>query len=154
MFEKKIDSLSEINSVFRPVKGGSKVVIGEGVTFKGEVTNASEVQVDGIADITVKTDNITVGSSGSLKGTIEAENADIWGKIDGDLKISNTLTIQELGSASGKIEYVKLQIKLGGIVTGDLIRNEKIKKFVSRDKDEIKNNDTHSLQDAIDNKKI
>ena len=139
---------SESPSVFRPAKGSSKVIIGEGVTIKGEITDANEVQIDGVADIVIKTDNLTVGSSGNLKGSIETENADIWGKIDGDVKVSNTLTIQELGTASGKIEYSKLQIKLGGEVSGELIRNEKVKKI----RPDMKEDDIirKPLQDALD----
>ena len=131
MFDKKNSTSTheERPSVFRPAKGSSKVIIGEGVTIKGEITNANEVQIDGLADIVIKTDNLTVGSTGNLKGNIETENADIWGKIDGDVKVSNTLTVQELGSASGKIEYSKLQIKLGGEISGELVRNEKVKKI-------------------------
>ena len=149
MIKKKdsiIGSVSEMNSVFRPTKGSSKVVIGEGVTIKGEITNADDVQIDGIADIVLKTDNLTVGSQGNLSGTIEANNADIWGKVDGDLKITNTLTVQELGTVSGKIEYVKLQIKLGGNITGDLIRNENSKKNVIK---ENKEENVNSLQDSV-----
>ena len=147
MFDKKDNHDTSSNSVFRPAKGSSKVIIGEGVTIKGEINNASEVQIDGVADVIIKTDNLTVGSVGSLKGTIETENADVWGKIDGDIKVSNTLTIQDLGAASGKIEYSKLQIKLGGQVTGDLIRNEKVKKI----RPDTKEEDIISkpLQDAL-----
>lgn len=129
MFDKKKDTAQELinekNNVFRPTKGSSKVVIGEGVNIKGEITNAEEVQIDGIADIVLKTENINVGSKGILNGSIEAKNADIWGKVDGDLKVSSTLTIQELGHVSGKIEYSQLQVKLGGNITGELIKNEK-----------------------------
>ena len=150
MFDKKNSTSmsSESPSVFRPAKGSLKVIIGEGVTIKGEITDANEVQIDGVADIVIKIDNLTVGSSGNLKGSIETENADIWGKIDGDVKVSNTLTIQELGTASGKIEYSKLQIKLGGEVSGELIRNEKVKKI----RPDMKEGDItrKPLQDALD----
>ena len=65
MFDKKKDQkndmLNEKNDVFRPSKGSSKVIIGEGVTIKGEITNAEEVQIDGMADIVLKTENINVG---------------------------------------------------------------------------------------------
>jgi cytoskeletal protein CcmA (bactofilin family) len=148
MFEKKDNKAPELSSVFRPAKGSSKVIIGEGVTIKGEITNSNEVQIDGLADVVLKTDNLTVGSTGILKGTIESDNADIWGKIDGDIKVSNTLTVQELGVVSGKIEYSKLQIKLGGEVTGDLMRNEKVKKI----RPELSSNENPAkpLQDALD----
>ena len=148
MFDKKSDTHTESASVFRPAKGSSKVIIGEGVFIKGEITNANEVQIDGVADVVLKTDNLTVGSTGNLKGSIETENADIWGKIDGDVKVSNTLTIQELGNATGKIEYSKLQIKLGGEITGEMIRNEKVKKIRPDVKDE--ENNKKPLQGALD----
>ena len=159
MFDRKKDSINETsdkkNDVFRPTKGSSKVIIGEGVTIKGEITNAEEVQIDGTADIILKTENINVGSNGDLKGTIEATNADIWGKIDGDIKISNTLTVQELGNVSGKIEYSQLQIKLGGSVTGELIKNEKkvSKSSISEGEKNTKEQEaTESLQDVIGKK--
>ena len=129
MFDKKKDLPNETTgdkgNVYRPAQGSSKVVIGEGVNIKGEITNAVEVQIDGTADIVLKTENINVGSKGILNGSIEAKNADIWGKFDGDLKISNTLTVQELGHVSGKIEYSQLQIKLGGNITGELVKIDK-----------------------------
>ena len=113
MFEKKTQGEDRLDSlgVFRPAKGSAKVIIGNGVKLKGEITDADEVQIDGNADITVNTDNLIVGSTGDLKGTIETDNADVWGKINGDVKISGTLTIQEQGSVSGTIEYHNLQIK-------------------------------------------
>ena len=145
--DKKSDTHTESASVFRPAKGSSKVIIGEGVFIKGEITNANEVQIDGTADVVIKTDNLTVGSTGDLKGTIETENADIWGKVDGNIKVNSTLTVQELGSALGKIEYSKLQIKLGGEVSGELIKNEKVKKI----RPDIKDDQiVKPLQDALD----
>ena len=116
------------------------------MTIKGEITNAHEVQIDGIADLVLKTENLTVGSNGKLNGSVETENADIWGKIDGDIKVSNTLTIQELGAASGKIEYAKLQIKLGGDISGELSKKEKV---ISIDKNKSEKEEVKPLQDAL-----
>ena len=134
MFEKKSnnDELNKTNdslSVFRPSKGSAKVIIGNGVKIKGEITDADEVQIDGQADVTMITDNLVVGGSGNLKGTITSQNADVWGKLDGEVKVEGTLTVQEQGSVSGSIEYQNLQIKLGGRIIGDLKVSEKIKKI-------------------------
>ena len=103
MFEKKSSNdqqktTEDSLSVFRPTKGSSKVVIGNGVKIKGSITDADEVQIDGKADVTMNTDNLVVGGSGELQGTITAHNADVWGKLDGELKVSGTLTVQEQGS--------------------------------------------------------
>ena len=148
MFEKKPTTSNDQPDrpdVFRPAKGSSKVIIGNGVKLKGEITDADEVQIDGRADIAVNTDNLIVGSTGELKGTIHTDNADVWGKADGDIKISGTLTIQEQGSVSGSIEYQSLQIKLGGKIKGDIKASDKIKKIT----DAPKLDTSSSMQDAI-----
>tara|TARA_B100000029_G_scaffold118729_1_gene111827 strand:+ start:8347 stop:8811 length:465 start_codon:yes stop_codon:yes gene_type:complete len=146
MFEKKSKNDSSTNNdldVFKPSKGPRRVVVGEGVQFKGEITQADEVQVDGSADLILETDNMIVGSTGSLKGNIKTDNADIWGKADGELKISGTLTIQEQGSVTGSIEYQNLHIKLGGKISGDIKVSDKVKKISDSQK-----KDSASLQDS------
>ena len=153
MFEKnkKTDSSdSSSMDVFRPAKGSAKVIIGNGVTLKGDITEADEVQIDGTADVTMKTDNLIVGATGKTKGTIEAHNADIWGEADGDIKVSGTLTIQEAGSVSGTIEYQNLQIKLGGKINGDIKVSDKIKNIKDSSKKEDSSS-SKSLQDGISN---
>ena len=147
MFNKN-DQEAPKTDVFRPAKGSAKVIIGNGVKFKGEITDADEVQVEGKANITLNTDNLVVGAQGQLKGNIESCNADIWGKVDGDLKISGTLTIQEQGTVSGSVEYQNLHIKLGGKISGDIKMSEKVKKITDAPK-----NTSSSLQDSIKEQK-
>ncbi len=154
MFDKKKDSNEPESSidVFRPSKGSAKVIIGNGVTMKGEITKADEVQIDGTADVTMKTDNLIVGATGITNGNVETHNADIWGKIDGDFKVTGTLTIQEAGVVSGKIEYQNLQIKLGGKIDGEIKVSDKIKNISDSQKKE-NNSTTKSLQDGISSTK-
>ena len=150
MFDKKnnntLNEEKNASNVFRPAKGSAKVVIGHGVSITGEIKKADEVQIDGEADVTMKTDNIVIGNTGNCKGNIETHNADIWGSFDGDLKASGTLTIQEEGVATGTIEYQKMQIKLGGKLSGDIKMSDKIRSI----KTEKKQTDNNvSLQSTI-----
>ena len=152
MFEKKpatSNDQPDQTDVFRPAKGSSKVIIGNGVKLKGEIIDADEVQIDGTADVTMSADNLIVGGTGNLKGTIQADNADVWGNIDGDLKISGTLTIQEQGSVSGSVEYHNLQIKLGGKIIGDVKVSEKVVKIT----DAPTLDSSSALQDSVKEKK-
>ena len=153
MFDKKKDNtLNEektVSDVFRPSKGSAKVVIGNGVSITGEIKKADEVQIDGEADVTMKTDNVVIGNTGKCKGNVETHNADIWGSFDGDLKASGTLTIQEEGVVTGTIEYQKMQIKLGGDISGDIKKSDKIQP-IKTDKKES-NNNQDSLQASIKN---
>ena len=147
MFDKKDDNTNSSPDVFRPAKGSAKVVIGHGVIINGEIKKADEVQIDGEADVTMKTDNLVVGATGDCKGSIETHNADIWGAFDGDIKASGTLTIQEQGKVSGKIEYQNLQIKLGGQISGDIKLSDKIQSIKKDAKPSEDNN--ISLQESI-----
>ena len=147
MFDKKDDNTNSSPDVFRPAKGSAKVVIGHGVVINGEIKKADEVQIDGEADVTMKTDNLVVGATGDCKGSIETHNADIWGEFDGDIKASGTLTIQEQGKVSGKIEYQNLQIKLGGQISGDIKLSDKIQSIKKDTKSSDDNN--VSLQESI-----
>tara|TARA_B100000900_G_scaffold216427_1_gene183283 strand:+ start:35 stop:487 length:453 start_codon:yes stop_codon:yes gene_type:complete len=147
MFDKKELNANSASDVFRPAKGSAKVVIGHGVSINGEIKKADEVQIDGEADITMKTDNLVVGATGDCKGDVETHNADIWGVFDGDIKASGTLTIQEQGKVSGKIEYQNLQIKLGGKISGDIKLSEKIQSIKKDEKPSVDNN--VSLQESM-----
>ena len=154
MFDKKKDNSTieekSTNDVFRPAKGDAKVMIGNGVSITGDIKKADEVQIDGEADVTMKTDNVVIGLTGKCKGNIETHNADIWGSFDGDLKASGTLTIQEAGVATGTIEYQKMQIKLGGKLSGDIKMSDKIQPIKTEKKQSDDNNNV-SLQSAIKN---
>jgi cytoskeletal protein CcmA (bactofilin family) len=153
MFDKKKDNNSSeeknVSDVFRPSKGNAKVIIGNGVFITGEIKKADEVQIDGEADVTMKTDNLVIGNTGKCKGNIETHNADIWGNFDGDLKASGTLTIQEEGVATGTIEYQKMHIKLGGKLSGDIKISDKIQSIKKEKKESDDNQD--SLQASIKN---
>ena len=149
MFEKKSPiqkDLSNPPNPFRPTKGSAKVIIGNGVKMKGELTNADDIQIDGEADITVETNNLLVGGTGNLKGNITSDNLDVWGKVEGDVKVNGTLTVQEEGEISGNIEYHELQIKLGGKIKGDIKSLDKIKNI-----NEAK---TTPLQETIEKKDV
>lgn len=126
MFDKK-DNKSDSDSIYKKdplststAPASAKVFIGSGVNIKGEITSAIEVQIDGAADINMETENIMVGTTGNLKGDIITKNADIWGEFDGNLEVSNTLTIQEKGTVKGVTKYSALQIKLGGKLQGEV----------------------------------
>ena len=135
MFDKKEIKDQEISEssnnpfALRPVKGSSKVVIGNGVIIKGEISNADDIQIDGQADLTIKTNNLIVGGTGELKGNIQSNNLDVWGKLEGEIKVDGTLTIQEQGTVSGSVEYQDLQVKLGGKIKGEIKSLDKIKKI-------------------------
>ena len=157
MFEKKSTNdesykTDDSLNVSKPSKGSAKVIIGNGVKMIGEITDADNVQIDGNADVTMNTDNLVVGSTGNLKGTITSNNIDVSGKLKGKITAKETLTVQELGTVSGSIEYQNMQIKLGGKISGKMKVSDKIRKFSDYKKNDKKAEETLSLQNVLKDK--
>jgi len=121
MFSKDISNAdSKAYDVLEKTKGSANVVIGNGVLIKGEILEADTVQIDGTADVTMTTENLMIGVNGHLKGDLTSHHVEVWGKLDGNIKVTGTLTVQEAGIVSGNLEYENLQVKLGGQITGDI----------------------------------
>ena len=159
MFEKKSTNdesykTDDSLNVSKPSKGSAKVIIGNGVKMIGEITDADNVQIDGNADVTMNTDNLVVGSTGNVKGTITSNNIDVSGKLKGKITAIETLTVQELGTVSGSIEYKNMQIKLGGKISGKMKVSDKISKFSDYKKNDKKAEEILPLQDVLKDKNI
>ena len=130
---------SKIYDVLEKTKGSANVVIGNGVIIKGEILQADTVQIDGTADVTMTTENLMIGVNGHLKGDLTSHHVEVWGKLDGNIKVTGTLTVQEAGMVSGNLEYENLQVKLGGQITGDVNVSKKAsaKKPINTPKDDV-----------------
>jgi cytoskeletal protein CcmA (bactofilin family) len=130
---------SKIYDVLEKTKGSANVVIGNGVIIKGEILQADTVQIDGTADVTMTTENLMIGVNGHLKGDLTSNHVEVWGKLDGNIKVTGTLTVQEAGMVSGNLEYENLQVKLGGQITGDVNVSKKTiaKKPINTPKDDV-----------------
>jgi len=140
MFSKdQSNESSKIYDVLEKTKGAANVVIGNGVIIKGEILQADTVQIDGTADVTMTTENLMIGVNGHLKGDLTSHHVEVWGKLDGNIKVTGTLTVQEAGMVSGNLEYENLQVKLGGQITGDVNVSKKAsaKKPINTPKDDV-----------------
>ena len=157
MFEKKSTNdesykTDDSLNVSKPLKRSAKVIIGNGVKMIGEITDADNVQIDGYADVTMNIDNLVVGSTGEVKGNITSNTIDVSGKLDGKITAIGTLTVQELGTVSGSIEYKNMQIKLGGKIRGKMKVSDKISKFSDYKKNDKKAEEILPLQDVFKDK--
>ena len=129
LFQGGIQALSR--SLYSKIipKEPARCYIGNGVKFKGEIIDANEVTIEGDVNVKMDANKLIIESTGKLKGRISADTVEVKGIIKGTLKVSDTLTIYDLGHASGKIEYNSLEIKLGGKISGDIKSIDKIKKI-------------------------
>ncbi|CAM9515679.1 unnamed protein product, partial [Ectocarpus fasciculatus] len=98
-----------------------RVIIGQGITVKGDIKNCEEVIVRGFFDAgNVEAKTVVVEADGVLTGATKAQNAKIAGKFDGHLRLSEGLNVTSSGEAKGTIRYRGIQVENGGKLFGDI----------------------------------
>ncbi|MEO1608401.1 MAG: polymer-forming cytoskeletal protein [Pseudomonadota bacterium] len=100
---------------------GNMVIMGH-TSISGKISNCGVLEVHGYIDGIVAAQRVIVHQTGQLYGTIEADDAEIHGEMQGEVKIHNLITIGNNGSVSGNIQYGKLAVEAGGNLSAD-IRN-------------------------------
>lgn len=94
--------------------GASQNRINEGTTIKGDITSTGYFRIDGHIEGNVTTPaKVVIGKSGVIEGSLNCENADIEGKIEGVVEISGTLTLRASAVIDGDITIGKLAVEPG-----------------------------------------
>jgi len=114
------DLNTEIKETITKNKVNSSLIIGEGATIKGEITEENEITVNGSVDGDIQCKNLIIGKTGSIKGNIKVETLYIEGSIEGEINIKDLLKILSSGYVSGKVSYGSLQINEGARLLGEI----------------------------------
>jgi len=92
-------------------------ILAKNTTIVGELSSDGDFRIDGILEGTLKTKGrVIIGVEGTVKGTVECENADIEGKFSGDLKVNTMLTIKATANITGEVIIGKLSVEPGASV--------------------------------------
>lgn len=94
------------------VNGGSATLVGSGTTLKGDITSQGDLRIDGIVigNITSAA-KIVVGSSGVVEGDIKGNQADITGKVTGNIRTVELLQLRGDCIVKGNLYAGKLQLE-------------------------------------------
>ncbi len=65
-----------------------------------------------------------IAETGIFRGNGSTENADIRGRVEGDLIVHNRLLIRTGGHVSGTITYGEIEIEAGGKISGVIQAHE------------------------------
>ncbi len=98
----------------------SKMAVGPDIQFKGEISNCATMVVDGDVDATLDGESLEILQRGVFCGTARVESADIQGRFEGDLTVSGLLSVENGGAVSGKLRYGRLEVAVGGDLSGDI----------------------------------
>lgn len=99
---------------------GTTCVIAEGTTITGKFNATEDVRLDGVIEGDVKCDKrIVMGASGRVKGSIQAADAVIMGKIDGELIVANTIHLKSTANIQGNIKGKSMTVDEGAQYNGE-----------------------------------
>ena len=106
MFDKKEKNLTD-------VLGKTNRIV-EGTTIKGDISSLADFRLDGhlVGNFNSK-GKIVVGPAGSVTGEIVCENADIEGKFDGKIIVSDLLNLKAKSIIKGQVFCGKLSVEHG-----------------------------------------
>jgi cytoskeletal protein CcmA (bactofilin family) len=102
-----------------PVRHLKPSMISEGFEFNGDIKSNGSLTVDGSIVGQVTVDNLIVGVTGSVSGTITAKTINVKGKLAGDVNCSDII-VGGRSIVDGNVTYSSITIQRGGIVKGDL----------------------------------
>lgn len=91
---------------------GSTTIIGNGVTFTGDINSTADIRIDGtLKGNIVSTARILVGAGGVIEGDLQCTQADVMGKIKGNIKTKEILSLRGDAMVTGDIFAAKLQVE-------------------------------------------
>lgn len=97
------------------------LLAGKDVRLKGEISDCDRVVIDGVVDLDItKCKHLQVGATGVFKGSAEVQEADLAGRVEGNLVVHERLMIRPTGHVIGTIRYGTIQIEAGGDILGDV----------------------------------
>jgi cytoskeletal protein CcmA (bactofilin family) len=77
--------------------------------------------VEGEVEATMKAcREIKIAPTGSFKGQVEFDRADISGVFKGELTAREHLVVRATGNVTGKVRFGELEVERGGQVIGDI----------------------------------
>jgi cytoskeletal protein CcmA (bactofilin family) len=97
----------------------SATLISAGTILKGDVRSNNDLRIDGTIHGNVSSSaKIVIGPNGFVEGNIEGVQADITGKVTGNILVKELLQLREKSSVEGNIIATKLQIDPEAVFNG------------------------------------
>ena len=94
--------------------GGQPNRIEKNTKIKGEITSEADFRIDGRLDGDLKTSGkVVIGKDGHIHGKVECVNADIEGGFNGELMVSDLLSLKSSAVIEGTVSVSKLAVEPG-----------------------------------------
>ena len=107
----KTEPVVNVNSISR---------ISAGTVIKGEILSPPDIRIDGTFEGRVQSKGrVVVGESAVIKGDVVCENIDLWGKVEGNIFVKDTLSLMDGCVVTGNLHIRRLAVELGATFNGN-----------------------------------
>ena len=131
MFDKKPKSYTDLL--------GKTNRIVEGTIIKGNILSHADFRLDGdLVGNFHSEGKIVIGPAGSVKGDIVCRNADIEGKFEGKIQVTEILNIKAKASIHGEVVCGKLSVEPGAEFSATCVMKTNQKGLTSNESTEEK----------------
>jgi cytoskeletal protein CcmA (bactofilin family) len=97
----------------------------EGTTINGDIISPADFRLDGhLIGNFQSTGKIVIGPAGSIKGDITCVNADIEGKFEGKIQVTELLNLKMNSSVRGDVICGKLSVEPGADFSATCVMNK------------------------------
>ncbi|MEM6964240.1 MAG: polymer-forming cytoskeletal protein [Bacteroidota bacterium] len=88
----------------------------KGTRIEGTIASENDIRIDGtIEGILNCKAKVIIGPTGVIKGDVRCENAVIEGRLEGNLNVTQLLTVKESAEVHGDVVTNKLLVQSGAV---------------------------------------
>lgn len=100
--------------------GARMLIVGRDIVITGEIQSCDCLVVEGTVKANVTCNELRIAKGGLFLGSASVANADVVGRFEGELQISERLMLRASGKIAAKLRYRQIEIELGGQISGDI----------------------------------
>ena len=97
------------------------LIVGQGISLSGEINSCQRLVVEGSIEANLQAcQSMIIADTGLFNGNAAIDDADIYGRFEGDLVVRKRLLIRATGQVSGTVNYGQIEVEAGGKIIGSI----------------------------------
>lgn len=104
----------------KPAGGNGTTLIGAGTTLRGDIHSNSDLRIDGTIIGNIQSAaRVVIGTNGVVEGNICGNQADINGRVSGNVKTKDLLQLRGECNIKGNLYAGKLEVEPSAVFNGE-----------------------------------
>lgn len=96
------------------------LLVAQDTEVQGKVSDCKRLEVSGFIQGELETEKLVVHKGGRVYGDVIANQAEIYGTVEGHIFVKNLMDIKSTGSVSGDVKYGQLSLQTGALLEATL----------------------------------